>query len=127
VKTGSIRVDKHVDKKVRKIAAPLLHDDVEVKRVAVNRVIQKVPAVRTKDGVVIVPVVEEELVITKQLVLKEEIHLIRQTTKQRTVKEVEVEKERAEVRRLDSNGKVIDDEPENPTPGRGRRWRSVLD
>lgn len=127
VKTGSVRVDKHVEKKIHRITAPLIHDDVEVRRVPVNRVIDKIPPVRNEAGTVIVPVVEEELVITKQLVLKEEIHLVKRTTSRRTSKDVEVRKEDAEVRRLDSNGRVIDREPENPTPGRGRRWRSVLE
>ncbi|HWD00617.1 MAG TPA: YsnF/AvaK domain-containing protein [Candidatus Sulfopaludibacter sp.] len=127
IKTGSIRVDKHVDRKTRKIAVPLVHDDVEVRRVALNRVIDKIPPIRREGGTVIVPVVEEELVITKRLILKEEVHLIRRRTRQRSLKEVEVEKERADVRRLDAHGRVIDPEPENPTPGRGKPWRSVLD
>jgi len=127
VKTGSVRVDKHVEKNVRKIAVPLVHDDVEVRRVAVNRVIKEIPTVRSQDGIVVVPVVEEELVITKRLILKEEIHLIRRRTRERTIKEVEVQKEHAEVRRLDSDGRVIDPEPENPITARGRRRRSVLD
>jgi uncharacterized protein (TIGR02271 family) len=127
VKTGSVRVDKHVDKQVRKFEAPVLHDDVEVRRVPVNRVIKEIPPIRTKGRVVIVPVVEEELVVTKRLVLKEEVHLIQRRSKERVVKEVEVNRERAEVRRLDAEGRVIDPEPENPTPGRGKAWRSVLE
>jgi hypothetical protein len=47
-----------------------------------------------------VPVVEEELVVTKRLVLKEEIHVIKRRTKDRVVKEVELGRERATVRRL---------------------------
>lgn len=127
VKTGSIRVDKHVEKKLRKLEAPLIHDDVEVRRVPVNRVVKEAPPVRTKGSTVIVPVVEEELVVTKRLVLKEEIHLIKRTMKSRVTKEVEVNHERAAIRRLDRNGRVIDPEPENPTPGRGKPWRSVLE
>lgn len=128
VKTGSVRVEKHVEKKIRRIAAPLLRDHVEVRRVAVNRVIPEMPAVRNQDGITVIPVVEEELVITKRLVLKEEIHLIKRTTRERTVKEIEVHKEKAEVRRLDAEGRVVDPEPESGTPARrGRPWRSVLD
>src|SRR5689334_21461416 len=77
VKTGSVRVDKHVEQRVRRIQAPLVHEEVEVKRVPVNRVVEQVPTVRRKGAVIIVPVVEEELVVTKRLVLKEEIHLIK--------------------------------------------------
>ena len=52
------------------------------------------------------PVVEEELVVTKRLVLKEEIHLIKKRMKDRVVKEVELGRERATVRRVNSQGNV---------------------
>ena len=118
VKTGSVRVDKHVEKRIRKIAAPLLHEDVEVRHVPVNRVVTEEPKVRKKGDTVIVPVVEEEIIVTKRLVLKEEIHLVKRRTKDRFVKEVELNRERAVVRRLDADGRVID------AP---RRRRSILD
>ena len=67
----------------------------------------------------IVPVVEEEIVVTKRLVLKEEIHLVKRRTKDRFVKEVELNRERAEVRRLDADGRVIDAPRRRPQhPGR---------
>jgi len=107
VKTGSVRVDKHVEKRIRTIETPLLHEDVEVKRVPVNRPVKEMPAVRKNGDTVIVPVVEEELVITKRLVLKEEIHLIKRRTRDRFVKEVELDRERAQIHRLDANGRAI--------------------
>jgi len=108
VKTGAVRVDKHVEKRLRKVEGPLLHEDVEVRRVPVGRVVSEPPAVRRKGDTVIVPVVEEELVVTKRLVLKEEIHLIKRRTKERFAKEVEVNRERAEVHRLDADGRIVD-------------------
>jgi hypothetical protein len=42
-----------------------------------NQVIDQVPAIRKKGEAVIVPVVEEESVVTKRFVLKEETHLMR--------------------------------------------------
>jgi hypothetical protein len=50
--------------------------------------------------------VEEEMVVTKRLVLKEEIHLIKRRGKERVVKEVALDRERAEVHRLDAEGRV---------------------
>jgi len=100
VTTGAVRVDKHVEKRVRRVSAPALHEDVEIRRVPVNRVVEVAPKSRRRGNTVIVPVIEEELVVTKRLVLKEEIHLIKRRTKERVVKEVEVGRERAQVRRL---------------------------
>ena len=107
VKTGSVRVDKKVEKRVRRVSAPMLHEDVEVRRVPINRVVEVAPRARRQGDTVIVPVVEEELVVTKRLVLKEEIHLVKRRTRDRVVKEVELGRERARVRRLDSDGRVI--------------------
>jgi uncharacterized protein (TIGR02271 family) len=124
VKTGGVRVDKHVEKRIRKLDRPLLHEDVEVRRVPVNRVITEIPRPRRKGDTVIVPVVEEELVITKRLILKEEIHLVKRKTKDRFVKEVELDRERAVVHRLDAEGRVMERRvPKTKTAGR----RSVLE
>jgi uncharacterized protein (TIGR02271 family) len=127
VKTGTVRVDKHVEKRIRRIEAPLIHEDVEVRRVAINRVVEAAPAVRKSGDTVIVPVVEEELIVTKRLVLKEEIHLIRHRSTDRFVKEVELNRERAEISRLDAEGRVIDTPAPKQSPRRGTARKSVLD
>jgi len=100
VTTGAVRVEKRVEKRVRRVTAPALREEVEVRRVPVNRVVDEAPKSRRQGNTVIVPVVEEELVVTKRLVLKEEIHLIKRRTKERVVKEVELGRERASVKRV---------------------------
>src|SRR5947209_13834403 len=71
VKTGSVRVEKHVERRIRRIDLPLLKEAVEVKRVPVNRVVEQPPAIRRSGDTIIVPVVEEQVTITRRLVLKE--------------------------------------------------------
>jgi uncharacterized protein (TIGR02271 family) len=100
VTTGAVRVEKRVEKRVRRVTAPALHEEVEIRRVPINRVVTEAPKSRRQGNTVIVPVVEEELVVTKRLVLKEEIHLIKKRMKDRVVKEVELGRERATVRRV---------------------------
>jgi stress response protein YsnF len=39
VKTGAVRVDKHVETRIRRIDTPLLHEEVEGRHVPVNRVV----------------------------------------------------------------------------------------
>lgn len=114
VKTGSVRVEKHVERRIRRIDLPLMKDTVEVKRVTVNRVVDEPPAIRRSGDTIIVPVVEEQVTITRKLVLKEELHVQRRRTRESVVKEVSVERERAVVRRLDAQGRVID----RPAPSR---------
>jgi uncharacterized protein (TIGR02271 family) len=111
VRTGSVRVDKHVEKRLRRVETPLLHENVEIRRVPMNRAVDVAPKTRRMGDTLIIPVVEEELVITKRLVLKEEIHLITHRTKDRSVQEVELNRESAEIRRLDAEGRVVDAAP----------------
>jgi uncharacterized protein (TIGR02271 family) len=127
VKTGSVRVDKHVEKRIRRIQTPLLQEEVEVRHVPVNRVVGELPRARKRGDTIIIPIVEEELVVTKRLVLKEEIHLIKRRTRDRVVKEVELNREHAEVRRLDPEGRVIDSRPtSDKRPGRIANRRGLL-
>jgi uncharacterized protein (TIGR02271 family) len=111
VKTGAVRVDKHIERRFRTIEAPLLQEQVEVRRVPVNRVVSEAPGVRKNGDTLIIPVIEEELVITKRLVVREEIHLVTRRKRGRFVKEVAVDRERAEVHRLGADGQPVDRQP----------------
>jgi stress response protein YsnF len=55
----------------------LRRETIDVNRVPVNRVVEEVPAIREEGNLTIVPVVEERLVVRKELVLVEELHLSR--------------------------------------------------
>ena len=53
----------------------LRRSNTEVERVVINRVVDAVPLVRREGDVLIVPVVEEIMVVEKRLLLKEEIRV----------------------------------------------------
>lgn len=107
VKTGSVRVQKHVDQRTKRVESTVLRDEVEVRRVAVNREVEAAPKIRREGDTIIVPVVEEELVITKRLTLKEELHIVRKRSKQRVAEDVTLDSERAVIERLDADGRVV--------------------
>jgi uncharacterized protein (TIGR02271 family) len=126
VKTGSVRVQKYVDERVEKVSMPVFRETVEVRRVPVNRVVESVPEMRTDGGTTIIPVVEEELVVTKRLILKEEIYVTKRRTRENATQEVTLGKERAEVMRMDPEGRVVESRAsENPERRIGRR-RSII-
>jgi uncharacterized protein (TIGR02271 family) len=126
VKTGSVRVQKYVDERVEKVSMPVFRETVEVRRVPVNRVVESVPEMRTDGGTTIIPVVEEELVVTKRLILKEEIYVTKRRTRENATQEVTLGKERAEVMRMDPEGRVVESRSsENPERRIGRR-RSII-
>ena len=100
VVTGKVRVRTVVDVVEELAQASLQEETVEVTRVPIDRMVDEAPAVRTEDGVTIVPVVEEVLVVEKRLVLKEELHIRRQVRTEQVEVPVQLRKQRAIVDRL---------------------------
>lgn len=107
VETARVRVGKRVVTHTETIDVPLTVETVEVRRVAVNRVVDAVPAQRQEGGVTIVPVVEERLVVTKQLVLTEEVHIAVHRRQRAEPRQVSLRREELTVER---------DEPRDPNP-----------
>ncbi|WP_439213689.1 DUF2382 domain-containing protein [Duffyella gerundensis] len=74
-------VDSHVSVtrstiEQQEVVKTLLNKDrVEVRHVPKMQYVDEMPAIREENGVVIVPVVEEEIQIIRKLVLKEELHI----------------------------------------------------
>ncbi|WP_458096506.1 DUF2382 domain-containing protein [Roseomonas sp. WA12] len=81
VETGRVRVSLSTSVEEEVLRETLLRRHAEVERRPVGRTITEVPRVRQEGDVVIIPVVEEVLVVEKRLVLKEEIllHLTSET------------------------------------------------
>jgi len=77
------------------IREPVMRERVSVERVPVGRVVEAIPEIQETDDLTIIPVVEERIVVTKQLVLTEEIHLRR--TREQGLSEHSVELLRTEV------------------------------
>jgi uncharacterized protein DUF2382 len=59
------------------IDAALFKEDIDVQRVSVNRVLDRPAETRVENGVTIIPVMEERLKVEKQLILREEIRIVK--------------------------------------------------
>ncbi len=99
VETGTVRIRKVVREQEEWIDQPLLREEVEVKRVSVNRVIEEPVAMRYEGDLLIVPVLEEMLLIQKQWVLKEELHISRRVVETHNPQRVVLRSEEAIVER----------------------------
>ncbi len=76
---GRVRITKTVREREEIVDEALLRQNVFVERVAINRVIDgEAPAMRYEGDTMILPVLEEVLVVEKRLLLKEEIHIRQQ-------------------------------------------------
>jgi uncharacterized protein (TIGR02271 family) len=110
VTSGRVRIETVTDTVEELARATLDEETVEVTRVPIGREVSAAPAVRTEDGVVIVPVMEEIVIVEKRLVLKEELHIRRQVTQENVEVPVTLRKQRAVVERLSPEGQSIEGE-----------------
>lgn len=72
------------------ISEPVMRETVTIERVPVGKVVDAVPVVREEGDLTVVPVVEERLVVTRQLVLTEEIHLRRTRVEDKEERTIEL-------------------------------------
>jgi uncharacterized protein (TIGR02271 family) len=75
--TGLVRLEKSVHEHEVVISEPLTAETVHVERVPMDVIVESLPAVRTEGDVTVIPVVEEVLVMRKQLRLVEEVRITR--------------------------------------------------
>ena len=109
VERGRVVVRVHVDHREEMAEATLRQEEAFVERVAINLPVDAVPAVREVDGVLIVPVVEEQIVVQTRLILKEELHITRQDRFETVRQPVRLRSERAEVVRVKGSGDTTSD------------------
>lgn len=109
--TGRVRVRTLTELTEELLRESLRSDAVEVTRVPVGRTLDEgeaAPEVRTEDGVTIIPVLEEILVVEKRLVLVEEVH-VRQTASSEEVEvPITLRRQRAAIEHVSPDGHVTE-------------------
>ena len=102
--TGRVRVRTVVDVTEEMVRQELESEHLTVTRVPVDQLIEAAPPIRTEGDVTIIPVVEEILVVETRLVLKEEVHIRRTSTKEFVEQPVMLRKQRAVVEEINGDG-----------------------
>ncbi len=104
VETGRVRVSVSTDIEEQVVRETLRSERTEIERVPVGRELaegEPAPALRREpDGTVVVPVLEEVLVIERRLVLREEIRMRLVAVEEPVEQPVTVRRQRASVERL---------------------------
>ncbi len=95
-----VRVSTQTRTKDVVVDEPLLSETVVVERVPVGRYVDTVPDVRQEGDVMVMPVVDEEIVVTKRLFLREEVRLRRSRMETRHVETVSLREQVANVTRV---------------------------
>ncbi len=105
VARGVVRVHKRVETRQETVDVPLASDEVTVERVPINTLVEgDAPQIREEDGVIVIPVLEEVLVVEKRLLLREEVRLTRRSTTTSQPQTVMLRRETAEVERTPLDG-----------------------
>ena len=97
VEQGCVCVSVHDEEQI--LEEVLRHQTVDIERVAINHSVETIPAPRNEGSLLIIPIVCDEVVVTKRYMLKERfrIHLREEVRQQRisvTLKSEEAEIER---------------------------------
>lgn len=98
--TGRVVARVRTDTQTEAVDTTGWRETVDVERVPVDRVVESVEPMREEDGVTVIPVYEEVLVVQKRLVLREEVRL---TTRREPVpgsETVPLRRQHVEVERL---------------------------
>jgi len=99
VETGVVNVRKVVRERVEVIDEPMLHDEVHIEHVTINREVAAPEPPREEGDVLVIPVYEEVVTVHRQWILKEEVRLRRREVQTRHREEVVLREEQALVER----------------------------
>jgi uncharacterized protein (TIGR02271 family) len=97
---GKVRIDKTVREEEEEVSLPIVRETVEVERVPIGRVVDGPVPSRREGNTLILPVLEEVLVVEKRLVLKEEVHITTTRTESEKTERVTLRKEDVVVERI---------------------------
>lgn len=75
VERTNVRITSSVRERNEVLTEALHHEEVAIERVAIDKEVDAMPSVRQEGDVTVIPVVEERVVVTRQLVLVEELRV----------------------------------------------------
>ncbi len=104
VATGTVTLRKRLEEYEETLNIPLAARTFDVERVVLNRPVEKAPEVRVEGDTTIYSLVEEQLVITTQLILKEEVRVTRRDTERHDTRTVTLTREHLDVTRTPAAG-----------------------
>ena len=99
VETGRVTIHTHVEERFEIIREALRHEHVTVDRVPIGLEVESAPAIRQEGETLIYPIMEEEIVVTKRLILKEELRITRVVSTELVDRDIALRSVRAEIHR----------------------------
>ncbi len=104
VETGSVRVSKTVHEEEVNVETPVVVEKLDIERIPINQYVESAPpAVRYEGDVMIVPILEEVVVVQKRLRLVEELRITKRQEHTQVSQPVVLRREEVNVERRDNN------------------------
>jgi uncharacterized protein (TIGR02271 family) len=100
VETGRVQVSRVTHEREQLIDELLTHETVEIDRTPIGRQVDRVPPIIDEGDTVVIPIVEEVLVVERRLLLKEEVRVRRVHSTERHQESVTLRHHEAVVTRI---------------------------
>ena len=100
VETGRVQVSRVTHEREQLVDELLAHETVEIDRTPIGRQVDRVPPIIDEGDTVVIPIVEEVLVIERRLLLREEVRVRRVRSTERHQESVTLRHHEAVVTRL---------------------------
>jgi uncharacterized protein (TIGR02271 family) len=115
IETGRVQVSRVTHEREQLIDELLAHNTVEIDRTPIDRQIDAMPAVRDEGDTIVIPIVEEVLVIERRLLLKEEVRVRRVRSTERHQESVTLRHHEAVITRLPAEPPAAGEDPDAST------------
>ena len=112
VETGRVQVSRVTHQREQLIDELLAHETVEIDRIPIGRQVDTMPAIREEGDTLVIPIVEEVLVIERRLLLKEEVRVRRVHSTERHQESVTLRHHEAVVTRLPVEPPAVGEGPD---------------
>ena len=107
VPTGGIRVHRRVLEHEEEVDMDLQREHVQVKRVLFDQEVEGPLPIRREGDTLIIPVVEEVVVVNRRYRLKEEVHVMKTVRTERYQERIPVQRQEAVIEEFDADGRSV--------------------
>ena len=103
VPTGKVNITKRVREQEEVVDVPSYRGEVNINRVPINMFVEELPPIRQEGDTMIIPIIQEQVVMVKKLLLVEELHVQNRVIETHNPQKVTLLKEEVEVVRTAQN------------------------
>jgi uncharacterized protein (TIGR02271 family) len=115
VETARVRIARQTHERHQLIDELLARETVEIERTPIGRYVEAMPPIREEGDTIVVPVVDEVLVVKSQLLLKEEVRIRKVRSTERHQQDVTLRHQEAVVTRIPMKTPAHEESPDSGT------------